>query len=78
MSRKYKMNNLEGIYFVSFATVYWIDVFVREIYFEKIIQDLAFCCKEKRMILLGIVLCRAIFIYYSKRRKKSYGIIAEF
>jgi len=25
MSRKYKFNNKEGIYFVSFATVYWID-----------------------------------------------------
>ncbi|MGX2968961.1 hypothetical protein [Ursidibacter sp. B-7004-1] len=41
MSRKYKMNNLDGTYFVSFATVYWIDVFVREIYFQAIIQSLA-------------------------------------
>ncbi len=30
MSRKYKFNNKEGIYFVSVATVYWIDVFIRE------------------------------------------------
>ena len=34
MSRKYKFNNKEGIYFISFATVYWIDVFIRESYFE--------------------------------------------
>ena len=34
MSRKYKFHNPEGLYFVSFATVYWIDLFVREIYFE--------------------------------------------
>ena len=33
MSRKYKFNNKEGIYFVNFATVYWIDVFIRESYF---------------------------------------------
>lgn len=33
MSRKYKMNNPNGAYFVSFATVYWVDVFIREIYF---------------------------------------------
>gem|GEM_PF-6318725 len=25
MSRKYKFYNKEGLYFVSFATVYWID-----------------------------------------------------
>ncbi len=27
ISRKYKFYNSEGIYFVSFATVYWLDVF---------------------------------------------------
>jgi len=26
MSRQYKFPNKEGLYFVSFATVYWIDV----------------------------------------------------
>jgi putative transposase len=28
MSRKYKFHNPEGLYFVSFATVNWIDVFI--------------------------------------------------
>jgi putative transposase len=32
MSRKYKFHNKQGLYFVSFATVYWIDVFIREEY----------------------------------------------
>jgi len=32
MSRKYKFLNKEGLYFVSFATVNWVDVFVREMY----------------------------------------------
>ncbi|WP_235820585.1 REP-associated tyrosine transposase [Canicola haemoglobinophilus] len=45
------MKNPDGAYFVSFATVYWIDVFIREIYFEAIIQSLEFCRKEKGMIL---------------------------
>ncbi|MHB1177938.1 MAG: hypothetical protein ACYCZO_06355 [Daejeonella sp.] len=34
MSRKYKFHNPQSLYFVSFAAVYWIDLFVREIYFE--------------------------------------------
>jgi hypothetical protein len=29
MSRKYKFLNKEGLYFVSFAPVNWIDVFTR-------------------------------------------------
>src|SRR5690349_4332700 len=43
MSRKYKFFNKEGLYFVSFATVYWIDVFVREEYFLKILNSLKYC-----------------------------------
>ena len=53
MSRKYKFNNKEGIYFVSFATVYWIDVFIRESYFELMIQALSFFRKERGMLIYG-------------------------
>lgn len=49
MSRNYKFHNKEGLYFVSFAVVYWIDVFVRELYSDKIIESLKFCQKEKGM-----------------------------
>ena len=49
MSRKYKFYNKEGLYFVSFATVYWVDVFVREIYFDAIIKSLDYCRKSKGM-----------------------------
>jgi putative transposase len=43
MSRKYKFLNKEGLYFVSFATVYWIDVFTRPLYNEVIIDSLTYC-----------------------------------
>ena len=49
MSRKYKFLNPEGLYFVSFATVYWLDVFVREAYFQTVIESLKFCREEKGM-----------------------------
>jgi len=29
MSRKNKFHDKEGLYFVNFATAYWIDVFIR-------------------------------------------------
>ena len=49
MSRKYKFYNKEGLYFVSFATVYWLDVFVRDEYFMKLVESLDFCRKQKGM-----------------------------
>ena len=51
MSRKYKFKNPEGLYFVSFAIVYWIDVFVRENYFSVFTESLDFCRKNKGMEL---------------------------
>jgi putative transposase len=49
MSRKYKFHNEEGLYFVSFATVYWIDVFVREVYFDIVFNGLKYCEQNKGM-----------------------------
>jgi len=53
MSRKYKFRNTEGTYFVSFATVYWLDVFVREEYFNVFTNSLEYCRKEKGMELFA-------------------------
>lgn len=49
MSRKYKFHNKEGLYFVSFAVVNWIDIFVRQEYQNILIESLRFCQREKDM-----------------------------
>lgn len=49
MSRKYKFYNKEGLYFVSFAVVYWIDVFVRENYSNIIVDSLNFSRRNRGM-----------------------------
>jgi putative transposase len=43
MSRKYKFLDKEGLYFVSFATVNWIDVFIRPQYSDIIVESLIYC-----------------------------------
>ena len=53
MSRKYKFHEKNGAYFVSFATVNWIDVFTRDIYFAIIIESLDHCRKNKGMEIYG-------------------------
>ncbi len=49
MSRKYKFHNKEAAYFISFATVYWIDVFTRQVYFDILEESISYCRKEKGM-----------------------------
>ena len=49
MSRKYKFHNPSAAYFISFATVYWMDVFTRQEYFSVLANSLEYCRKEKGM-----------------------------
>jgi putative transposase len=51
MSRNYKFHNKSGLYFVSFATVNWIDVFTRQVYFNVLAESISYCRTEKGMEL---------------------------
>jgi hypothetical protein len=50
MSRKYKFKDPDAAYFVTFATINWIDVFTRRIYKDIIVDSLNFCIKEKEVV----------------------------
>ncbi|WP_454802098.1 REP-associated tyrosine transposase [Mucilaginibacter phyllosphaerae] len=47
MGRKYKFHEHDKLYFVSFATVNWIDVFVRRQYCDIIVDGLKYCIEAK-------------------------------
>ena len=51
MASRYKINNPEGIYFITFATAQWVDVFTRPLYCEIVLDSLAFCQKKKGLLL---------------------------
>ena len=47
MSRKYKFGDHDKLYFISFAVVYWIDLFIRNEYKEIMVESWRFCQQEK-------------------------------
>jgi len=47
MSRNYKFHNPEGLYFVSFAVVEWLDVFTRNEYKDILVDSLIYCQKRE-------------------------------
>ncbi len=49
MSRNYKFHNPNAPYFVSFAVVEWLDVFIRKEYKDILLDSFSFCQKEKQM-----------------------------
>ncbi len=47
MSTKYKFHNPDGVYFITFAVVEWVDVFTRKEYRDILIENLKYCQANK-------------------------------
>ncbi len=80
MSRNYKFHNPEGVYFVSFAVVEWLDVFTRNEYKDVIINSLQYCQKEKGMELYAwcIMTNHMHLVFKSIRELKPEILLRDF
>jgi putative transposase len=79
VSRKYKFHNKDGLYFVSFATVYWVDVFIRDAYFDLIIQSLDFCRKNKGMeIYAYCIMTSHVHLIFRAKESNLGDILRDF
>jgi REP-associated tyrosine transposase len=79
MSRNYKFHNPEGLYFISFATVYWLDIFVREIYSDCIVKNLNYCVANKGMeIYAWCLMTSHIHLIFKSNEQKPEALIRDF
>ncbi len=51
MDQGYKIRNKDGIYYITFAVVEWVDASTRKEYVEIVIESLKYCQNEKGLIL---------------------------
>ena len=56
MSRKYKFYDPEGLYFITFSVVKWVDVFTRDKYREILLDSFRYCQKEKGLVIHAYVI----------------------
>ena len=56
MRRNYKFYNESGLYFVSFATIYWLDIFIGEQYLIILSNSFEYCKTNKGMELYAYCL----------------------
>ena len=79
MSRNYKFHNSEGLYFVSFATVFWIDVFVRKLYFDCITTNLNYCIEKKGMeIYAWCIMPSHLHLIFRSVKQKPEELMRDF
>jgi putative transposase len=78
MSRKYKFLNPEGMYFISFAVVYWIDVFVRNDYKNILIESWKHCQKEKGLIINAwVIMTSHVHMIIGSKGNKLEDIVRD-
>ena len=56
MSRSYKFLDPHGTYFITFATVEWVDVFTRRQYKDILVESLKHCQEKKGLLLYAWVI----------------------
>lgn len=79
MSRKYKFHNPSAAYFVSFATVNWIDVFTREAYSKIIIDSLTYCRENKNSALFAYCIMPShIHLLFRSDDENPSGFMRDF
>lgn len=80
MSRNYKFHNPDGVYFVSFAVVEWLDVFTRKEYKNIIIDSLQYCQKEKGMEIFAwcVMTNHMHLIFRSSNEQKPELLLGDF
>jgi len=73
------MHNPEGMYFVSFAVIKWIDVFVRKRYFQIVADSLNYCQNEKGMVLNAYCLMPShVHLVFYDKAKEPTKLLKEF
>jgi putative transposase len=79
MSRKYKFRKPEAAYFVSFATVNWVDLFTREIYRSILSESITYCRKHKGMELYAYVFMpNHVHLLFRSIENDPSGLIRDF
>ncbi len=75
----YKIRNQFATHFLTFAVVWWIDVFTRKIYRDIVLDSLRFCQKEKALKLnCWCIMSNHLYLIVSARNGNLSAILRDF
>ena len=78
MSRKYKFRNPESVYFVSFATVNWIDAFTRPLYKDILVESFNYCIENKGLIIYAwVIMSNHVHLVIETRQEPLENILRD-
>ena len=78
MSSNYKIRDQSHLYFLSFATVNWIDVFIRPLYCGILLESMKYCIREKGFeVYAWCIMSSHVHIIIGSRDKKIEDIVRD-
>ena len=78
MSRKYKFIDPQGLYFISFAVINWIDVFIRNEYKDIILKSWKHCIDKKGLEIYGwCIMTSHIHMIIGSNKNKPEDIVRD-
>ncbi len=78
VSRKYRFGDSEGLYFISYAVVYWIDVFTRKEYKDILLESWKYCQARKGLEIYGwVIMPSHVHLIISSERNKLEDIVRD-
>ncbi|SHJ90178.1 hypothetical protein SAMN04487911_1545 [Arenibacter nanhaiticus] len=87
MTRKHKFHNKSASYFVSFARVYWLDIFISQAYFSILEESVSYCSAEKGMEVFAFCFMpshactersRSIYFVFRTYQEDPSGLLRNF
>lgn len=78
MSSGYKIS-ADGLYFLTFQVVGWVDIFTRKIYREIVLKNLLYCQENKGLNLFAyVIMSNHIHLVAQSEYESLSGIIRDF
>lgn len=79
MSTGYQIKNQEGLYYLTFQVINWIDIFTRSIYRDIIIDNFKYCQKNKSLqIFAYVIMSNHVHIIVNSSEGKLSDTIRDF
>jgi len=79
MPTGYQIEDQNGLYYLTFQVVDWVDVFSRDRYREIIIESLKYCIKEKGLIVWSyVVMTNHLHLILSSKTGNLSNTIRDF
>ena len=79
MSTGYKLSDKEGVYYLTFQIVGWVDIFTRKIYRDIVIESLKYCQQNKGLNLFAyVIMSNHIHLMAQSQHGDLSGFIRDF